>query len=41
MAREGVAATWRGDRYRAFRAALASDAAPEVCRSCSLYRGAF
>jgi MoaA/NifB/PqqE/SkfB family radical SAM enzyme len=41
MAREGVAATWRGDRYRAFRAALASDAPPEVCRSCSLYRGAF
>jgi MoaA/NifB/PqqE/SkfB family radical SAM enzyme len=41
MAREGVAATWDGEPYRDFRSALASDAPPAVCRSCSVYRGAF
>lgn len=41
MARDGVAATWHGEAYSAFRKALASDAPPEVCRSCSLYHGTF
>jgi hypothetical protein len=41
MARDGVAATWHGEAYRAFRTALASDTPPEVCASCSLYHGRF
>ncbi|MFB3908365.1 MAG: radical SAM protein [Candidatus Eisenbacteria bacterium] len=32
---------WNGERYEAFRRALASDVPPEVCRSCSLYKGVF
>ena len=31
----------RDGAYRAFRRALASDAPPEVCRGCSLYRRTF
>jgi MoaA/NifB/PqqE/SkfB family radical SAM enzyme len=41
MARDGVAATWHGEAYRAFRTALASDTPPAVCASCSLYHGRF
>jgi radical SAM protein with 4Fe4S-binding SPASM domain len=32
---------WSGERYERFRAALLTDAPPEVCRGCSLYRGLF
>jgi radical SAM protein with 4Fe4S-binding SPASM domain len=38
---QGVEATWNGAEYEAFRAQLSSDAPPEVCRSCALYRGVF
>jgi MoaA/NifB/PqqE/SkfB family radical SAM enzyme len=41
MAREGIAAVWNGPEYRAFRAALASDKPPEVCRGCAIYKGTF
>jgi MoaA/NifB/PqqE/SkfB family radical SAM enzyme len=37
----GFGAAWRGPAYGAFRAALLSDAPPEVCRGCSMYRGVF
>ena len=32
---------WDGAEYEAFRARLASDNPPDVCRSCSLYHGTF
>jgi MoaA/NifB/PqqE/SkfB family radical SAM enzyme len=32
---------WHGERARAFRAGLASDHPPSVCRSCALYHGTF
>lgn len=32
---------WHGNAARDFRAALASDAPPAVCRGCALYRGTF
>jgi MoaA/NifB/PqqE/SkfB family radical SAM enzyme len=38
---ESVADIWKGPKYQAFRAALASDTPPEVCKSCSVYRGVF
>jgi MoaA/NifB/PqqE/SkfB family radical SAM enzyme len=41
MAEQGVAAVWNNLPYRAFRAALASDDPPEVCRGCSIYNGTF
>ncbi|HEX7045171.1 MAG TPA: radical SAM protein [Burkholderiales bacterium] len=41
MAEHGVAAVWGGERYGAFRAALASDSPPAVCRSCAVYNGVF
>jgi MoaA/NifB/PqqE/SkfB family radical SAM enzyme len=41
MAEQGVAATWDGAAYEAFRDQLASDEPPEICRSCSLYHGTF
>ncbi len=37
----GLAERWHGAAAQAFRAALASDAPPSVCRSCALYRGTF
>jgi radical SAM protein with 4Fe4S-binding SPASM domain len=37
----GLAARWHGSVAQGFRAALASDAPPAVCRSCALYRGTF
>ena len=37
----GFRAVWYGDDYRAFRAALLTDAPPDVCRGCSLYRRVF
>jgi MoaA/NifB/PqqE/SkfB family radical SAM enzyme len=36
-----LAEQWHGEAARAFRAALASETPPGVCRSCALYRGAF
>jgi hypothetical protein len=41
MAAEGVEAVWNGPAYARFRAALASGTPPEICRTCSLYRGSF
>ena len=41
MAEQGVAATWDGAAYEAFRDQLASDEPPEICRSCALYHGTF
>ncbi len=35
------AAIWQGADYEAFRAQLASDEPPEVCRSCAIYSGTF
>jgi radical SAM protein with 4Fe4S-binding SPASM domain len=32
---------WRGERYQEFRRQLLSDAPPEVCLGCSMYRGVF
>jgi MoaA/NifB/PqqE/SkfB family radical SAM enzyme len=37
----GVAEIWQGPEYESFRAQLASDEPPEICRSCSVYRGVF
>jgi len=37
----GFEGAWRGPAYGAFRAALLSDAPPDVCRGCSMYRGVF
>ncbi len=41
MAKEGVAAVWDSERYRSFRARLASDDPPEICRGCAIYNGTF
>lgn len=41
MAREGVAPIWNGAGYEAFRARLASDDPPAVCKSCAVYHGTF
>ncbi len=38
---QGVDQTWNGEAYESFRARLASDQPPEVCRSCSIYSGTF
>lgn len=38
---QSFAEIWRGESYAAFRAALAGDEPPEVCRGCSMYRGVF
>ena len=41
MAKEGVAAIWGNAAYEDFRERLASDAPPEICKSCALYAGTF
>lgn len=41
MAEDGVQAIWNGEPYASFRAQLASEHPPELCRSCSIYRGTF
>ena len=41
MAKEGVAAIWGNAAYEDFRECLASDAPPEICKSCALYAGTF
>ncbi|MCC6862187.1 MAG: radical SAM protein [Bryobacterales bacterium] len=38
---QGVKAVWNGAAYRDFRERLGSEEPPEICRSCSLYRGTF
>lgn len=37
----GVEPVWNSPAYQAFRDRLASEEPPEVCRSCSVYRGTF
>lgn len=39
MDREGVARVWSNDAYQAFRARLASDDPPEICKGCALLQG--
>ena len=41
MAAKGVRATWNSAAFAAFRAQLASDDPPDICRSCALYTGTF
>ena len=41
IARHDIAQVWNDTSYRSFREALESDAPPDVCRSCSIYRGVF
>jgi radical SAM protein with 4Fe4S-binding SPASM domain len=38
---DGADRVWANTASRAFRAALATDRAPAVCRACALYRGTF
>lgn len=37
----GAEGLWNGPRYQEFRAQLSSDEPPDVCRSCSVYKGIF
>lgn len=37
----GLLERWHGATAQAFRAALASDLPPQICRSCALYHGTF
>lgn len=37
----GLGPVWNGPDYRRFRADLGSERPPDVCRSCSIYRGTF
>jgi radical SAM protein with 4Fe4S-binding SPASM domain len=41
ISEQGVAPIWNGEAYQTFRERLSSDEPPEICRSCSLYRGTF
>jgi radical SAM protein with 4Fe4S-binding SPASM domain len=41
LADADFAEIWHGPAYERFRAALASDEPPEVCRGCSMYTGTF
>mgnify|MGYP000179707629 CR=1 FL=1 len=41
VTQHSIEAVWTGADYRSFRTALESDVPPEVCRSCSVYRGVF
>ncbi len=41
MAEQGVAEIWNSQAFEEFRAQLASDNPPEICRSCSVYSGTF
>lgn len=41
MAQEGVVRVWTSKEYDAFRARLASDDPPEICRGCAIYNGTF
>ncbi len=37
----GVEEVWNGQQYREFREALSSDNPPDICKSCSIYKGTF
>jgi radical SAM protein with 4Fe4S-binding SPASM domain len=37
----GIESVWNGKAYTDFRAALASDQPPDVCRGCAVYHGVF
>ena len=41
MARDGVERIWDNDAYNDFRERLASEAPPEICSGCAVYRGVF
>jgi MoaA/NifB/PqqE/SkfB family radical SAM enzyme len=41
MAADGAEAVWNGEKYHGFRAELASETPPEVCRWCAVYAGTF
>jgi radical SAM protein with 4Fe4S-binding SPASM domain len=41
MAAQGVEPVWNGPAYERFRAALDSQTPPEICQTCSIYRGTF
>jgi len=41
MAQDGVRAVWNSEAYDRFREQLAGDRPPEICSSCSVYRGVF
>lgn len=41
MLESGAEAVWHGDAYNAFREKLSSDEPPDICKSCSVYRGIF
>lgn len=36
-----VPSVWNSEAYQEFRQQLDSDEPPEICRSCSIYRGTF
>ena len=38
---DGVEEVWSSGAYEQFRRQLDSDTPPEICRTCSLYRGVF
>jgi hypothetical protein len=40
-AQRDLCSIWNGPEYRRFRARLASEQPPEICRSCSVYSGTF
>lgn len=41
MVEHGMRRIWDGEAYNTFRAQLASDTPPEICRSCAVYRRTF
>jgi MoaA/NifB/PqqE/SkfB family radical SAM enzyme len=41
MAKEGVVRVWSNEAYNAFRARLASEHPPDICRGCAVYNGTF
>lgn len=41
MARDGVGRVWDNAAYNGFRDKLASEAPPEICSGCAVYRGLF
>ena len=41
VVKDGVTAVWNNEAYNAFRARLASDDPPEICRGCAVYNGTF
>ena len=41
VAERSVETVWNGSGYQQFRDQLASDSPPEICRSCSIYKGTF